>query len=152
MRSRPEPREIPDALPYPWFVVDLPDVGEHHFRALSPIAAMRLGVALSGGAGKLAADDTLGLSIENMRQFCTTIGLCWAHRTLDLETERDDYPSLLDYGEAVGEELNSAGYDIHAVTTLAIRVMASMSGVRTTRAEVAERVGFTPPLEGGPSS
>lgn len=152
MRRRSEPMPAPEPAEYPWFTVEVEGRGLHHFRALSPIKVVRFGKEIGAASGPISADDKLGLAEDNLRQFGAGIGLCWAHPELELESQRGDFGSLLDYGEAVSEELHEAGYTLAQQTAMALRVMASLPGVQTTRQEVQERAGFSEAQKDGPTS
>jgi hypothetical protein len=150
MRSRSESAPAPDPIEYPWFAVDVPGKGVHHFKGMSPIKNMRFVRELTGGTGKIdAAADPLGAAVEQWAYFGAAIGRCWAHESLALESAESDYSTLLEYGEAVSDELHAAGYSPQDQNALALPVLAGMGGMKTGAKEVADRADFSAAPEAG---
>ncbi|MAH45427.1 hypothetical protein CMI37_06335 [Candidatus Pacearchaeota archaeon] len=78
------------------------------------------------------------------------LGICWRHRSLELETKRRDFDrgedGLLEYGCEVLAELYEAGYTQDNVATLLNDVVSRlMIAIPASPKEVQEVVDFTVP-------
>jgi hypothetical protein len=152
MQTRTEPIPVPDVLLPPWFVVDVPGRGPHHFRSLSPIKTMRFfrDLGHKDGVIKVETDaDKMGEAVDRWTMFGAAIGLCWAHQTLELLAGRNDFATLAEYGEAVSDELHAYGYTTADQNVLAAEVMVGMGGLSVSSEEVQTRAGFSEPQEAG---
>lgn len=157
MRERKTPRRIPEGKPN-YFVFEVPDKGEHHFRLPFPVWAARLTELLrSSGIAKLSDTDAAVRHLDTATEvwLCggAAIGLCWHHRTLDLETDRRDFDGdLRAYGEAVLEELWEEGYGVEHLRGLYPELVGRLTRSLVSREEVQKRAGFFGQTEGSTSS
>ena len=152
-----QPRTIPDTPIY--FCVDVGERGDHHFRVprasvvgrlLMPLMESGLWDLKRDGAG--AIDHVRADLLEE--GIGAAIGVCWRHRTLELETKRRDFErgsdGLLEYGEEVMRELYEAGYSLEECTPMLNAVLSRlMLAVPTPPKEVGDLVGFTVPQKAG---
>jgi len=152
MRARATPRQTP------------PDEGNHlrievdgrgitHWRLPFPVLLARLqkqimstdieriGRTDVGDAEQVDAvlDDAVDL-------WCVAgaaVGLCWHDLDHDLDSERRNHPDLMQYGEAVLEELHDAGWTAQQIGQVYPRLLAAVVRVMPPASEVAGRMGFS---------
>lgn len=159
MRARATPRLIPERSTT--LVVDLPGLGDHHFVVPSALrlATLARAVPIERVTAALGLLEASGLDPEELYRHAQSagvellqaagalIGWAWHHETLDLEAD----PKLLlplAYGEAVFEELHSAGYALPLVALMAMRLGSRAIEQSTISREAAERLGFFPAPKG----
>lgn len=161
MRSLPQPRTIPNSPIY--FVVEVPGRGTHHFRVPRASVVGRLLTPLvTSGLWELRRDGSNGIDdvkAELVEESVgAAIGICWRHRTLELETSRRDFErgpdGLLEYGDEVMRELYESGYTLDDCSPILNAVISRlMLAVPTPPQEVEEAVDFTaPPTDSQTSS
>ena len=78
------------------------------------------------------------------------IGVCWAHKWIDLETSRKAFDrgpeGLLSFGDSVLDELHEAGYSVSEISTIVSQVGSRVfESLIPSAKEVDERVGFSAP-------
>ncbi len=155
MRDRATPRDIPSRAPY--VVVELPGREPHDLRIPSLMAVSKIVqrldslhiAAIMGLRGD--ADNThavIGIMREVGPELAALLGALighsWCHRTLDLETESHSDPLV--YGEAVYEELHSAGYSFEHLLLLGLTIVRALWDQSQLSAEVSKRAAFFSPL------
>jgi hypothetical protein len=104
--------------------------GAHHLRVPSPLQAQGLFAAIAKG----------GNTEDGMRAWGAAIGLAWHHEWYDLESVRGS--DLLEFGEAVFEELHAVGYRMEWLILLAdVITVEVQKGIEVSK-EVSERLRF----------
>lgn len=161
MKPRSAPRAIPDRHPY--FRVEL-DSGSHAMRSPSP--TMSGAVLTLVEESKLRADALKRLADDPSRRRAgadlgdvfaihgATVGVCWAHEGLDLETPAptDATPAaMLAYGRAVYEELHEAGYTTTDVALLWAKALGQLASGYIEIRSTLEAAGFFGVRRGSPS-
>jgi len=148
MIRRKKKRKLPDPVLPPLFAVDVDGKGEHVFSSMDPVTAAEFFAEMAdSGVTALSADDGAGavyaMTAKQWRVGGAAIGACWHHRTIDLESSAADHGSFMALGGAVIKELHAEGYSTEQQSQLLSGVVKQMGGVRVTREEVEDRVGFS---------
>lgn len=153
------PRETPRHNPRhrPYVTIEVPDLGAHVVRIPSMLQLSKLMRAMEDhhfavalGIGKISSERELGMldMLSAMREagpefasvLAALIGLAWHHEALDLESVRGD--NLLEYGEALFEELYSAGYALEHFLVLGVGILAEALDQNQLRQEVQDKALF----------
>jgi hypothetical protein len=163
MRTRPEPRPVPERAPY--FRAQVFEGAEPAvLRAPSlPAAsalmksisqdqqAQLLGIARRAGAESnllamlLVADEVLPL-------LAALVGIAWADPGIELEAARDEGEPLERYGARVYEEMHEAGWSVEHVVKCATAVVNEVLQASAIDREVAARLAFLAPRRASASA
>jgi hypothetical protein len=161
-----KPREIPRAIPdrHPYFRIDLEGHGSHAMRVPSPtMSGVVLGLVeeskqraetlkkLADDSSRRRAGSDVG---EVFALYGATVGLCWSHETLDLETPApaDIAPAaVLAYGRAVCDELHEGGYTTSDVALLWVQALGKLASGYADMRSTLEAAGFFAGRRGSPS-
>ena len=76
------------------------------------------------------------------------VGMCWAHKDLDLETDQSRYRTLEAYGEEVFEELHEAGWKMEQIQNIWVDLVGRLVDSFVSQKAVAERANFLPQATG----
>ncbi len=154
MKKINPPRRIPEGSPV-YFTTEIPGKGEHCWRMPRTSVGVRLiRHFYSSGVFSLSQNDSNGLndlSAEIGEEISGgVIGICWRHRTKELETKRRDFPrgdeGLMDFGEQVMQELHDEGYTLDDLTLMTSQVFSRLvTNLPSPQKEVDDLVDFTAP-------
>lgn len=156
MKTRPEPKAVPERAPYfqaqvfegkPPLVLRAP--------SLPTISALAKQVTpdqrnlLLGIGGRVAAGDSLlGLLLmadEVLPLLAGVVGMCWADPLLEIEAMRDPGEPLEAYGARVVEELHEEGWQMQHLVLTAVSVFDQVQKSALIDKEVAARLAFLVP-------
>jgi len=152
MKPRLKPLLAPSGNSRYW-TVDAPGKGPHVFRAPYYGVGACLLEAMSKHARDPEEEDTRSLQVKSMDILPVAgmvLGACWYHSGHELETVLDlknlTPASLEDYGVAVAEELQEAGYNILDILDLFGKVTPELSNRQSILLMAQARASFTEAL------
>ena len=76
------------------------------------------------------------------------VGLCWANRSVDLDTDRKLYRTLEEYGEEVFEELHEAGWQLEQIQNIWIDLVGRLVDAFISQKEIQDKADFLPRATG----
>ncbi len=161
MRHRPTPRPTPpDEGNYLRIEVD--GRGTTYWRLPFPVLLARLQqrilasdlerIARADTGDSAQVDAVLDDAVDLWCVAGAAVGLCWHDLDSDLDSDRHAHPDLMQYGEAVLEELHDAGWTAQQIGQVYPRLLAAVVRVMPPASEVAGRMGFSEARRGAATS
>ena len=147
MKARSQPIPAPDGARF--WIVDLGDAGQHHFRMPRFTLGLRV-LEVTASTGSKGLDE----KIRRLPAFAAAVGLSWHHRAIELETPEPDGTSLDDvrrYGEAVLDELQDR-YSLAQLECLGAACCTEVIRRCSVVEEASQRSGFTPAAKSTPQN
>ena len=152
MHKLPARRVIPNKAHY--FSIEVEGKGTHHFRVPTLSKTTRL-ISLVKEVGIWDTFRTENATPEEqaslvnlalpglLNSASAAIGLCWFNERVGLASKPKDFPSLLEFGEAVQDELWEEEYSFAHIQTLWVGIMEKLVATYVAQNEVIEKVDFT---------
>lgn len=141
---------LPAATGPRYWSVDVDGKGPHAFRFPLYDVAARLRAAFASVGETEAEPGSPKWCMERVRPICAQIGACWWHPTQALDATLPGAPhkwtdaQILDYGAAVADELQEAGYTLIDMLHLFNPTSRECARRLDMLAMVQERADFSP--------